>query len=249
MDLPHGYQKELQRAGIEFWCHADEDANREWIMTSLSAGRTKVISFFDDQVGLDPIRVIIAKTRIDYEYVVTRELGVDIEIPSRPSRIAQPQRNTLVLLSPTAFGNESCYEFSKDDFSRLLIHELTHMAVEEISPKMDDIPSWIHEGLAVYVSKQGWEEMEFYAPFCEAVRNENFPTLDEVMGHRKNFYIFGWALIQLLVNSFGKNWLLQLLRSPFTDESFFCRTGGKQNLESLWVQSLLNCQKNLTELR
>jgi hypothetical protein len=238
MKLPDDYRKYTEQKGVTLWSHTADKLILDWISDKCIEARQQVRDYFGNNGYLASIQIVITRSRADYEMVVTKVLGVDIEIPSRTSRIAQPQGKILAILSPNAYSNESCYVFNEADFSRLLVHEFTHMTVEEICPSMDTIPGWVHEGLSVLVSRQGIEEAEFFEPFSAAIKSGAFPTLLDVISQRQNFYIFGWALIDVLAQAYGKKHILNLLQQPWSESSLSTHVGGEDKLETLWKEHL-----------
>ena len=92
--------------------------------------------YFHLKVPFPPVRAILVPTRDEFDRLVVDLLGVEIERPSPPGRMAQPQRTDVIVLSPSAYEQHSTREYSPDEYRRLLFHEVTHMFEEHLAPNM-----------------------------------------------------------------------------------------------------------------
>jgi len=123
-----------------------------------------IASYFLVSDPFPKVTVVLVPDRNEFDRLVRELLGVQIEVPSNPARIAQPQRTDMVVLSPSAYKNHSVFKYIPDNFGRLLIHELVHMVEEHLTPDVETSPRWWSEGLAVYLSEQWrYEDLEIRA--------------------------------------------------------------------------------------
>jgi len=129
---------------------------------SLMTEASKLAEYFGIDEPLPLVRAILAPDRDAFDVLVADLLGVQIERPSDPRRIAQPQKTDIVLLSPSAYASQSTYSYVPDDFQRMVHHELVHVVQELLSPGIEESLLWWDEGLAVYLSNQWQHESQFH---------------------------------------------------------------------------------------
>ncbi len=140
-------------------------------------------------------------------------LGVEIERPSRPTRMAQPQRTDLVVLSPSAYGQHSTFEYVPDEYSRLLFHEVIHMFEERLAPNMDTPPRWWSEGLAAYLSGQ-WEHEDQYGfrqPVLQGLETGRIPDIREIEASVELCYDWGWSIVMFIEKIYGREPILRIV--------------------------------------
>jgi len=151
------------------------------------------------------LRAILVPDRKEYERMVVNLLGVDIEIPSNPGRIAQPQGKDLVFLSPSAYRDHSIYEYRPEEYKGLIFHEATHVFEELLSPDIELVPRWWSEGLAVFLSGQ-WKEycqLNFRKNVENGILQGEIPSFREVERKIDLAYDWGWTLVMFLELSLG----------------------------------------------
>lgn len=136
--------------------------------------------YFVLEKSFPPIRAVLAPNRKAYDYLIKELLKVDIEIPSNPGRIAQPQRTDLVILAPSAYSKDSIYKYSPKKYKRLIFHEVVHMFEEHLSPNIETSPRWWGEGLAIYLSEQWKYEDDIRVPVLEGLRSKNISEIKEI---------------------------------------------------------------------
>lgn len=109
----------------------------------------------------------------------------------------------VFLLAPEKFEKESCHSFSKDDYRKLICHELCHCFVQEISCR-GYIPKWLDEGLSLYKAKQLKGKIRPKKPktFLKFYDEFNYKVYEE-----SGFFV------EALINTFGKKKFLRLLSS------------------------------------
>lgn len=189
-----------------------------------SVALREAIKFFSEyfplQKSFPQIRAILVPDRKEYDHLVKELLKVDIERPSEPNRVAQPQRTDLVLLAPSAYSTDSIYEYSAKEYKRLIFHETTHMFEEYLSPNIEASPRWWGEGLAVYLSEQWKYEDDFRAPVLEGLRNKNIPKIKEIQKDVKLSYQWGWTIVKYIDYCYGRKTILNIVANCVDGDVF-----------------------------
>ena len=178
----------------------------------LTDKRADIFGIFRVENPFPQIRVVLVPDRAEFDRLVRDLLKIEIEVPSHPARIAQPQRTDMVVLSPTAYPDHSIFEYVPDEFRRLLVHELIHMVEEFLSPDIESIPGWWSEGLAVYFSEQARFEDGFRKVALDAIASEQIPDLDKVLKDGRMAYDWGWTLVQWIDRTMGRDVVLKIVR-------------------------------------
>lgn len=205
----------------------------------LSKQLPSIIAYFGLSEAFPKVKVVLVPNRNEYDRLVRDLLGVEIEVPSNPARIAQPQRTDMVVLSPSAYVRHSVYKYIPDDFSRLLVHELVHMVEEHLSPDIEASPRWWSEGLAVYLSDQWMHEDEFRKPTSEGISQNKIPRIREIAENRKLAYEWGWTIVRFIESAYGKEKVLQIVREC-ADGNVFSMIGEEvDSLQNRWRNWLL----------
>ncbi|AWZ49004.1 hypothetical protein C3495_09360 [Clostridiaceae bacterium 14S0207] len=200
--------------------------------------------YFEIKKGSFNIKVILACNRKEYENLVLNLLKVNIEIPSRKSRIAQPQEEYLVLLSPNVYEEDSIYKYDQKEYERLIYHETTHMFEEYLCKDMENSSLWFGEGLAVYLSQQWKYEKEFRKTVEENVKNCVIPNLRDIDKNRIFAYEWGWTLIKYIEEKYGKNTINKIVRNYENGDVFGYMKVNMELLEKQWKRWVLN-EKNI----
>jgi hypothetical protein len=200
--------------------------------------------YFHLERNFPSIRTILAPNREEYDLLVKKLLKVNIETPSNPSRIAQPQRTDLVLLAPSAYSTDSIYKYSPREYKRLLFHEVTHMFEEYLSPNIELTPRWWSEGLAVYLSKQWKHEDELKGPVLKGCRNKKIPNFRKIKKDVKFSYQWGWTIVMFIENTYGKEMILKIVRECDNGNVFGMLGENFKNFEKRWNKWLLESWKN-----
>lgn len=187
--------------------YAEPDrAFAEETVTVLGHAARSLTAYFEPDMPLPPVRAILVPHRDAFDELVADVLKIEIERPSDPRRIAQPQRTDMVFLSPSAYGTESAYTYVPDDYLRMVHHELVHVFEEHLSPDIESSELWWGEGLAVYLSGQ-WRhqgQFEFREPALKAVREGRAPSLSEIRNAPSLAYAFGWTFVRFIEQTKGK---------------------------------------------
>jgi len=168
----------LRKHSIEVrFVEGDKDFAEE-TLAILEDAIVSLSKYFCLKKTLPPIRAILVPNRSEYERLVINLLGVDIEIPSNPARIAQPQKTDIVFLSPSGYKDHSIYEYNPAEYRRLVFHELTHVFEEYLTPDIETTPNWWSEGLAIYLSGQMYEN-ELREPVLKGIKERHILILKQ----------------------------------------------------------------------
>lgn len=194
-------------------------------------------------VEFPQIRGILVPDRKEYERLVLNLLGVEIEIPSRPGRLAQTQRTDLVFLSPCAYEEHSTYYYYPDEYRRLVFHELIHVLEEYLSPNIEVVPNWWSEGLAVYLSGQWkyFDQFRFRLAVLQGLCQNCIPRLEEIRKDIKLSYDWGWTVVMYLEKVFGREMIQRIIRE--CDDGNVLTTITEENPEDIsqrwrrWIMS------------
>ena len=181
---------------------------------TLRMGIEQLIEYFELDSPLPRVRAFLSHDRAAFDKLVADILHVEIERPSNPSRIAQPQRTDIVLLSPSAYAGQSDYEYEPGDFDRMVYHELVHVFEEHLSPDIEASQLWWSEGLAVYLSDQ-WRhasQFGFREPVLQAIREGKAPAFADILQDLSLAYAFGWTLIRFIEQTRGKAAIVRAVR-------------------------------------
>jgi len=211
----------------------------------LSRALLSVTRYFEISNPFPKVRAVIVPNRNEFDRLVRDLLRIEIEVPSNPARIAQPQRTDMVVLSPSAYESHSIFKYIPENFRRLLVHELIHMVEEYLSPDMDAIPRWWSEGLAVYLSEQWRHEDEFSKTALSGIDENKIPGFPEIEADRKSAYDWGWTIVRFVEISYGKAMILRIVKESANGDIFPVLGETASSVEKRWRNWLLN-QSRLT---
>jgi hypothetical protein len=222
----------------------NDQVSAEETKTALTAALPVITGYFELQSPLPRLTAILVPSRDEYDRLVLDLLGVDIEIPSNPARIAQPQRTDLVLLSPSAYEKHSAFTFSRSSYRRLLTHELVHIVEEHLSPDIELLPQWWSEGLAVYLSGQWrWEE-SFRQPPIDGIEAGQIPPISKIEASRKLGYEWGWTIIRHIDEQHGQSTVVRIVTECANGDVFATLGTKKELFESEWKTALVRREKD-----
>ncbi|MCK4225798.1 hypothetical protein KAX29_02785 [candidate division WOR-3 bacterium] len=188
--------------------------------------------YFHIKETLPMIRAVIVPDRCEFDRLVEQLLKIDIEKPSNPRRIAQVQRTEMVFLSPSAYSKDSIYEYSEEEYRRLIFHESTHVVSEYLSPDIERMSGWWGEGLAVYLSNQWKYEDEFRKPVLEGVSRNTIPCINHIENKVKLSYIWGWTIVKYIEEYYSKDMIVKIVKE--------CKDG---NVFSILGQSIKDFER------
>lgn len=160
------------------------------------------------------IRAILVPTRSEYDRLVVELLGIDIEVPSNPGRVAQPQKTDIVFLSPSAYHQHSTYSYDAAEYRRLVVHELVHVFEEHLSPDIEAAPRWWSEGLAAYLSGQ-WrhaDQFRFRQPVLDGIELGRVPSISEIQADVQLCYAWGWTIIMFIEKVYGSDTVARIVK-------------------------------------
>lgn len=114
---------------------------------------------------------------------------------------SQPGDRKVYILNYDKFATESSWQITEDAYSALLKHEICHHFTTIVS-KGKSIPSWLNEGLSIYLSGQ---------LSLGRVRPKSFNLF--LSGDIKDAYDEGGFVIETLINKFGKDKMINFVSS------------------------------------
>jgi len=118
---------------------------------------------------------------------------------------------TIYILHPEVIEKTSTCKVA--EISSLFKHELAHIFYVEIA-RGEDRPLWLNEGLALHLGEQDMQRVD-RIPLQKI--EHYFDSADEEL------YYYSFSLVKYLINVYGKNKIIQLLKSiepSITKKSF-----------------------------
>jgi len=179
---------------------------------ALEKATPSILEYFKINVPFPKVLVVLVNHRDEFDRLVRDLLQVEIEVPSHPARIAQPQRTDMVVISPSAYETHSIFKYVPENFQRLQVHEFVHMVEEFITPDIETSPRWWGEGLAVYFSGQWQYEDEFRKAALNGVAERKIPTFREIETERKLAYDWGWTIVRFIESVYGRDMIVRIVR-------------------------------------
>jgi len=135
-----------ERNGSRVYCAEHDLAFAQATASIIETAGASLMAYFE--IASPPrVRAILAPDRESFDTLIANLLGIRIERPSDPRRIAQPQRDNIVFLSPSAYAEHTSDVYVPDDYRRMISHELVHVFQEQLSPNIEASPLWWDEGL------------------------------------------------------------------------------------------------------
>jgi len=232
----------LHNHNIEVRYIKGDEAFAEETFIALKEAIFSLSNYFLLKESFPPIRVILVPNRNEFDRFVINLLGIEIEIPSRPTRMAQPQKTDLVVLSPSAYEQHSTFKYFPDEYKRLLFHEITHMFEEYLNlSDTERTPRWWSEGLAVYLSGH-WkyeDQYKFRQPVLKGIREKIIPDFKEIQPNLELCYDWGWTIVMFIEETYGKEMILKIVREC-DDENVLGMLGEDfRNFDDRWKEWLL----------
>lgn len=237
----------LSRDDIEVRYVKGDNAFAEETFIALKESLIFLSEYFCLKEPLPPIRAILVPNRCEYDRLVINLLGVDIEIPSNPARVAQTQKTDLVFLSPSAYKDHSTYKYNPDEYRRLVFHELTHVFEEYLTPDIETTPRWWGEGLAAYFSGQ-WkyeDQFKFRQPVLKGFKEKLIPDIEEIQVNVELSYDWGWTIVMFIEDSYGKGMILKIVRECDNGNIFGILGEDFKNFEKRWKEWLFENEKSI----
>lgn len=210
---------------------------------SLGEAFISLYEYFKPKEKFPSIRAVIVPDRNEFDRIVKELLKVDIETPSRSSRIAQTQKTDIVILSPSAYKRDSIYEYRPDEYRRLLFHEATHVMEEYISPNIETQQRWWSEGLAVNLSTQWRYEDEFREPVLKGLKNKQIPNFKEIQEDVRLSYQWGWTIVKYIEELYTPIMIAKIVKACENGDVFNILGKDIKSLEKEWKKWLTNKEK------
>jgi len=188
-----------------------------------------------------PIVAILVPSRSEYDRLVTGLLDVDIEVPSNPGRVAQPQHTYIVFLSPSAYGQHSTYSYDAAEYRRLVVHELVHVFEEHLSPDIEAAPRWWSEGMAAFLSGQ-WRHTDqflFRQPVLDGIRLGHVPCISEIQADVQLCYAWGWTIVMFIDKACGKDTIVRIVKECNDGDVIASLGEDPADFEQRWQKWLL----------
>lgn len=192
------------------------------------------IAYFDLSEAFPQVTVVLVSDRNEFDRLVRNLLKIEIEVPSHPARIAQPQKTDMVVLSPSAYEEHSTFTYVPDDFGRLLVHELVHMIEEHLSPDIEASSRWWGEGLAVYLSGQWRLERGFRQPVLDGIAAGEIPSFSDIESEARLAYDWGWTIVAFIEDQYGRDTILRIVRQCSDGDVFSFLNERPADVEKRW---------------
>jgi len=149
--------------------------------------------FFGIKLDVSP-EIIFVKTREEIDGLKGKK--------TEPWVVGWADSGNIYVLDKDNFEKESNHKYNEESYIALIKHELAHLFFSKLS-KGRKRPYWLNEGVSIYVSGQ--------LKFKKKIEKfEEFLDFGEKSG--KGIYRESGFFIELLVDKFGKEKLLELIR-------------------------------------
>lgn len=116
----------------------------------------------------------------------------------------EPGDRKIYVLDFDKFESESNHDRNEEKYKMLIKHELCHLFMSTVSNgSFIQAPMWLNEGVSVYLSGQIYtrKKPDRFVGFLDSDRKNPFPAYGE-----------GSFVVELLVNKFGKEKLISLVK-------------------------------------
>ncbi len=215
------------------------------LVPEVVSGLSEAIERLSDYFGVQDvpaIRTVLTPSRGEFDRCIREILGIQIEAPSNPVRVAQPQRTDLILLSPAAW-DKGMHTYTPAGFRRLIAHEVAHIIEEYLSPNIEAVPRWWSEGLGMYTSGQ-WQEPEFLQEVLSMVEANALPSISQMQDGAvatdgvKLCYVWGWTLVMYVDREFGRHIVRRIVRECEDGDVIRVLGQTQQHFEPAWREWL-----------
>jgi len=224
----------LGESGIEIRYVEGERGFADVALRALEGALPSLEQYFQISSVFPPVTAVLVPSRDEFDRLVRDLLRVEIEIPSHPARIAQPQRADMVVLSPSAYDAHAMFDYIPDDFRRLLVHEMVHMVEEFLSPDIEASPRWWGEGLAVFLSEQYRFEGAFRQAALSGIAKDAIPSLSQIDVDAALAYDWGWTIVSFIETEFGREMIARIVRECADGNVLAFLKDGLPNIEKRW---------------
>lgn len=191
----------IQKRKITF-IFQETDSYKDFVLKEIDRSFEKVKKFFNPSSF--PIKVCLVYSREEFDKFIGKKTA------SWMVGHTNCPKNEIYLLSPLVFEKESTHR--KEDFPKVLTHELTHLFTYQLYPFYE--PRWLLEGLAYFVANQS--KSDFRQRVKLLINNDYFLSkIDTTRNWQENLYHGAYQLSFLwtsfLIKKFGKEKILKLL--------------------------------------
>jgi len=187
----------LTTSHFAFFFHPEDERAVRSLIEEAEGLRREITT----DLGLEPegvTRVYLAPTLTMYQ-----ALQPGGKIHDWSAAVAYPSQNLIIILSPRATRG------SPMELSTIFKHEFTHIALGRAFQGTEDIPHWLHEGVAMYESRE-WD-FRRTSTIMRAVLTGTLIPLSEITRHfpqdenrAELAYCQSFYLISFLINKYGR---------------------------------------------
>ncbi len=204
------------RGWIKLYYHRSDAANVKNIIEAVLSGRETLKS----TLGLDfqgEFYIFLASKSAEFGELTGWRL------PEWTQGVAVPQQRRVVLKSPKFSGTGF-------DLSKAAVHEFVHIVIAE---EVGDVPLWFNEGLAVFLSGEGYFDQKTLDQAALGRKILAFEEMESVLRFdplkAQLAYSQSLSAVQYLVVEFGPDVLRRIFNGLKSgekfDRSFFQATG------------------------
>lgn len=93
------------------------------------------------------------------------------------------------------------------DIETTMLHEFTHTVTMELASEKKQ-PDWLWDGTAMYMS----QDKDRYEPYYEELINSGIPEIYALKSNDRDRYIYGYSLVEYIVEEYGREKLVELLK-------------------------------------
>lgn len=238
-----GNYSAVGNAQVEILYTATDSEYADVASAALGKRLSDLLAVFGIHEGFPSVRVVLVPDRDEFDRLVRDLLRVEIEVPSHPARIAQPQRTDMVVLSPSAYEEHSPFTYRQEEFERLLVHEAVHMIEEFLSPNIEASPRWWGEGLAVYFSDQWRYEDDFRKPALDGVAKGEVPSLEQIETEAKHAYDWGWTIVAFIESQYGRETVVRIVRECADGDVCGALDMPRETVQDRWRAWICNAEE------
>lgn len=186
---------------------------------------------------------ITTELKADLDFKVKAHVYKDIDTfhkvmgqPDAPSWVAgAAYGNGIQMVSPLNPGGSHDYQ----SLIQVVVHEFTHVVINNTVQPGTIVPMWLHEGVAMYEAKQTNQLYEV----GKWVKRDKVPSMDTLESYGSyesmddnRIYPFSYTLVEYIINEYGIEKLNSFIRSPSDYSSAF--GVDKDEFEQAWKDYL-----------
>jgi hypothetical protein len=221
---------------FQFYFYSQDERVIKSLIDEAEGLRSEIVK----DLGLDfkdTTKVYLAPSRKTFQ-----EIQSGGKIQSWAVGVAYPHLNLIILLSPRALKGGHM------DLRKVFTHEFTHIALGRAFQGSGEIPHWLHEGVAMYESKE-WDFRRVSA-ITQAVLTNSLIPLSEITqrfpreeDRAELAYCQSFYLISFLIHKYGRLSFHRFIReysggNPLDQVLVDIYGIGLDQLEERWQRSL-----------